>query len=560
MKALRKLPVPLLLICFVTMLLTSCKKESDTPKSAPISTALTPQKAVYAPFEAVVIKTPKGALGSQPLEGLLDGQKVRVMPADTVAVFIMPDVANGSHKLVLTANGKDYTMPVGVVALTNVQSPNVYFDAIEAEVNRNITAINAQADALLLSGVSSIETQALKQNAQQYAAQFNTYKSTYQSLTVAEKQDYARAMAANKADNDEYEALTAAFSGRATALRGTQTVLNYEAGVDLSAKAFVSLVMFTVAHVPVITLLASLAASPEPFTKVPALIALGIAVTSFMVHINMTRAAIGTLFNKALKPFQDLNVDQATYTNGTDTPVNVTAQYRSLTQNDEASGASGTILDGLLANYKSFRSSFSNLVNTLPVAFRPLPFLSALKTHFSATGLSVYNIYVRFSNVTNPAVTLTQLNQADGSVKVRATTGSTTSQNFTYDLTYTNSGFSTGLTKRVSAQVTAANPYCNGVPLKITGIKSYIPANYYYAEFGVYATGGVAPFFVNFYSPCCGGYNSVGSYIGCNGLDGRKITSPINIFYIAPGRSIQLTCTVTDAQGTTQNFTTTVTN
>ena len=557
MKTSRQLLVPLLFICFVTMLLTSCKKEAETPKAAPNSTALTTQKPVYAPFEVVVIKVPKGTLGLQALEGLLDDQKVRVMVADTVAIFVMPDVANGSHKLALTANGKDYSVLVGVVALLNVQSPSAYFDAIEADVNRNIAAINAQADALLRSGVSPTETQALKQNAQQYAAQFGTYKTAYQNLSAADKQNFARAMAANKPGIDEYQLLTEAAATQANALRGLQAPANYEASVTTGMQTHVVLLTYTLLHIPLIALEANFfLAAPTPFMFV----ALSITVASFLLNATLARASVGTLFNKSLKPFQNLFVDQTAYDNGLDTPVTVSADYRSLTTTDETTGAGGSVLDAGLAKYKSFRDAFNNLVGQLPSSLRPTPIGSILRAQAATLSRSIFNAYVRVSNVSNPAVTLTQLNQADGSVKVRATTSATTTQNFTYDITYTNSGFSTGLTKRVSAQVTGANPNCNGVPLKITGIKTYLPTGFNYASFGVYGTGGVAPFLVDFYSPCCGGYNSTGSYIGCGGLDGRQIYSPAYIFYIPPGRSIQLTCTVTDAQGTKQSLTTTVTN
>ena len=454
MPQLSKFSVPLLLGCFFLFLLASCKKEAETLKTVTDTSALSTQKAVYAPFELVAIKTPKNALGTQALDALLDGQKVRLVATDTLAVFVLPDVANGDHTLTLTANGKDYALKVGVRALTNVLAPEVYFTALEAGTTRNLATINAQADALQLGGGPTAEVQALKHNAQQYATQLATYKTTYQGLSAAEKQDFARAMAANKAADDEYEGLTAAFASQASALRGLQAVSNYEAGVDASMKAFAGLVIHTVAHIPSILLTANLVVLlPDPFTKAAALVALGITLNSFLVHITLTRSAVGILLSKALKPALGLDVDQTSYDDGTDVAVNVSAQYRSLVQADETSGAGGSILDAGLARYNQFRDAFNDLVGKLPSVLRPTPIVTVLKAQATNLSRSIYNSYVRISNISNSAVTLLLLNQADGSLKVRATTTATTTQTFTYDLMYMNSGFSTGLTKRVSAQV-----------------------------------------------------------------------------------------------------------
>lgn len=449
--------VRLLLGCFFMFLIASCKKEAETPKTVTDTSALSTLKAVYAPFELVTIKTPKNALGNQALDGMLDGQKVRLVAADTLAVFVMPDVANGAHTLTLTANGKEHALKVGVLALTNVLGPDVYFNALEAQTTRNLTTINAQADALLLGGGPAAAVQALKQNAQQYATQLATHKTTYQGLSASQKQDFARAMAANKADDDEYEGLAAGFASQASALRGMQTVPDYEAGVNISIRTFIRLVFTTFIHIPAIELEAQVLVLSDPFTKAAVLLALGITVTSFMVHLSLTLSAVGILFNKAFKPAQDLDVDQTSYNNGTDMPVNVSAQYRSLNQADETSGAGGSIVDACLAQYKQFRDAFNGMAAKLPSALRPTPIATVLRAQASRVLRNVYNGYVRVSNVSNSAVTLLLLNQSDGSLKVRATTTAATTQAFSYDLQYVNSEFSTGLAKRVSAQVTAGN-------------------------------------------------------------------------------------------------------
>lgn len=451
MKAFFKISIPFLLAGLASFFLGSCTKEAESPKVLPPTAAtLSTPKATYAPFEVVTIKTPKNALGASPFDAQLNGQKVRVYPTDTVAVFVMPDVANGPYTLTLTANSVAYSLNITALALITVLSPEVYFTALETQMNRNLAAITAQADAVLQSGGPAAEGQALKQNAQQYAALFGTYKTAYQNLSPSDKLNFARAMAANKADDDAYEGLAAAAAGQANALRGTQAVTNYEAGVDASMKAFKALVIFTVAHIPFIVAEAQvLAAAPNPFMAV----VLGGTIASFLVHATLARSTAGTLLNKSLKPFQGLGIDQTSYGSGTDVPVNVSVDYESLTPADETTGTRGSILDAGLAKYKSFREAFNNLASQLPAPLQPTAIVSVLKAQASTLSRAVHNSYVRISNLSNPAVTLTPLNQADGSLKVRATTTAATTQNFSYDLAYVNTGFSPGLTKRVAAQV-----------------------------------------------------------------------------------------------------------
>lgn len=101
-----------------------------------------------------------------------------------------------------------------------------------------------------------------------------------------------------------------------------------------------------------------------------------------------------------------------------------------------------------MEKYNSFR-------NNLPEIFKPSFVMTSLKNTFNNTTRSIYNQYVSITNNSNPNVTLQQLNQADGSIKIKATTTASTDQSFTYDVNYTNSNFTSGLKKTVSAKVTA---------------------------------------------------------------------------------------------------------
>lgn len=442
--------VLLLLFCLSALVVASCGKSGE--EAAPSTPDPKVLKASYAPYELVQIKTAKDALGSQPFEGTINGLKVQVTPRDTMACFLLPDMPNGSYTLSLPASDKSYSVPVTVAALTNVQGADVYFNAVEVQMTSNLANINAQADALLLAGGPTADLQALKQNAQKYATLLNNYKADYQRLSVADKLLFAKVMAANKPLIDEYQAIATGLSASATALqRTTQSVQDYEAEVDLSMKAYVLSVAWTVGHIPLIlTSAGSLAAAPNPVSA----LALGITVTSFLVNVQQTAASTGILLNKALKPYTNPSVLETDYAAAQEKPLTITTRFRSLFQGDETSAPGGGIFDRAMEKYLSFKNGYNDLVGRLPAFLKPTTTtINVLKAQFTSRSRNIYNRYIRIGNVSNPAVTLTQLNQPDGSVKLRATTTATSDQTVSYDLTYANGDFAPALTQRVNARV-----------------------------------------------------------------------------------------------------------
>ena len=451
---LRSLPPGLLAFCLAFGALLSCTKKTEDPKASPAAATLATLKAQYAPYELVTIKAPKNALGAQILAATINGKAVQLLARDTLASFLLPDLATGRFDLTFTASGQAYQVPVAVAALPAIQSPDGYFSALEADITRSIARLTAQVDALLKAGGSVADTQPLQDNAQQYAALLSTYKATYQGLSAADKQEFSRALAANKPMSDEYSALTSAFGSSAADVQRIQGVQNHEQAIEISMKAYTLTVLYTVAHIPAILVGGSLAAAAGFNPGV--LLALGVVTTSFMVNVCVVHAATGILLNKSLKPYEGLSIDQTAYTIKQEVQVSITAKYRSLFQGDETSGAGGSILNKGLDAYKTLRQGVSDLIANLPPVLRPKAMKEVLRAAFSSVGRVVHSSYLSIKNISNPAVTLTQLNQADGTVKVVATTTATTDQSFTYDLSYTNSGFSPGLTKQVSARVVVA--------------------------------------------------------------------------------------------------------
>lgn len=449
---LQVLPI-LLFIIFIGFSCDSKEPEPDINSGLPL-VELNTHKTTYVPYEIVSFRTEANALGTEAIEATINNIKVQLTPGDSLASFFLPDIGKGSHTLIFNTNNKRYTLPVLVSDPTNVQSPEIYLSGVENQINLSISSINAQADHLSQVGGTQAEVDDLRNSSQKYANLLKDYKTQYAALSAQEKQEFAKAMAANKEMLDEYTSLNQGLMNSLYALRTTQTVQDYEEEVTISMKAYAKSVVWTVGHIPIILTAAKVAAAaPDPYTKVGAVLALGVSTTSFMVNAQFTLSATGILLNKALKPYENLSVSETVFAVGKETAANITTKYRSLFQGDEVTAPGGSVISTILEKYKSFRSAYNNLIVKLPDFLRPGTTVSALRSQFASVTRSVHNKYVRISNVSNPNVTLTQLNQADGSIKLKATTGATTDQTFTYDVTYSNGGFSIGLSKTMSGKV-----------------------------------------------------------------------------------------------------------
>lgn len=447
----------LVFLAFALLLTSSCDKFPDPTPIDPVEPVeLSTQKQNYAPYEIVTFKTPESVLGTKTIEATINEVKVQVTQGDTIASFLLPDLSSGSYLLHMTDDNNAYTVPIEVSSIKNLKSPDVYYSEIETQINQNILGIIRQADALLQKEGTAAEAEELKQNAQKYANLLQDYKTQYAALSNQEKQEFAKAMAANEAMIEEFNKFSQTLKESVENLRMAQSVDDYETKVTLSMHAYVQTVIFTVGHIPIILTAAKIAAlAPDPYTKAGAILALGVSMTSFMVFVQTTAAASANLVNQALKPYEDLSVSEAVFEIGKEKAVQITANYRSLFQGDVNSSPGGSVISSILEKYQTFKTSYQNLVNNLPGFMRPSTTVNYLKSRFSTAKRAVYNRYISIRNISNPNVTLLQINQEDGSVKLKANTEATTDQSFTYDIVYSNGGFSSGLSETINAKVLA---------------------------------------------------------------------------------------------------------
>lgn len=455
MKKSSSLFIVLLISCITIFFsLNSCSKKDEVTKDGPKS--LNADKSQYSSYEIVTISDSSSLFSIESFPAKINNIEITVSAIENKASFVLPNLINGNYNLSFTINDKDYIVPITVSSLSNVLSADFYFNEIKTNINQNISDLNSQINILEQTSTNPNEYEKLKNDVLKYTNLLNNYTSSYNSLSTGEKQEFAKSIAANQASVKEYDNLTSALHTSTTILR-TQTIQNYEADVEVSKGAFVSSVIFTVAHIPAMVTTAKLMASPNPWISVGAVVATGLIFTSYCINLDETITASHKLTNKSIKPFEFITqTSQTVYNTGVETLSDIQAKYRSLINSDINNSSNGNTISAIVGKYNYFKDKYNGFINALPAIFRPSYVMTSLKNTYSNTTRSIYNQYISITNVSNPNITVQKIDQPDGSIKIKATTTATSDQTFTYDVNYTNSNFTSGLKQTVNAKILIA--------------------------------------------------------------------------------------------------------
>lgn len=440
-------------------LLNSCSKNEEVLNTETLT--LNTDKSQYASYEIVTISANDNLFIEQSFTAKINGIDIIVGSNENIASFVLPDLTDGNYNLSFTINQKNYIVPIKVIALSNIFSADQYFNEVQTSINQNITDLNSQITQLEQNSTNPNEYLNLHNDVIKFTNLLNYYSAAYANLSTEEKQEFAKAMAANKAAIDEYNNLTAAFQASTVALKSVQSVQDYETIVEFTKVAYLKSITWTVAHIPLMIGSAKLMAMPTPWVKLGGGVATGILFTSYCINLDKTITLTEKLAKKSIKPFEFiLQSSQAVYDSGVETDLGTQAKYRPIIDSDsngmgnKTNVGNGSTITTIAQKYNYFKNKYNGFINELPAIFRPSYIMPALNnTYNTTTTRSIFNLYVSITNVSNPKVTLQQLNQADGSIKIKATTSENTDQTFTYDVNYTNSNFTSGLKKTVSATV-----------------------------------------------------------------------------------------------------------
>lgn len=433
---------------------TNCSKESENLKSE--TTELNTEKSHYAPYEVVTISTSEKMISQESTTAKINDLEIPIDIAEDKVSFLLPNLNNGKYILTFSSNKIKYEVPITVESLSNVPSADVYFAEMTSDVQTNINELIVQMNELEQSSYYSNEHIALKNDISKYTNLINSYTESYKQLTEEQKQEFAKMIAANKTVFDLQSALINKLSTKT--LKKLQSVSDYEENVTEKAKVFVESTFHTINLIPKVVGLAILAKTPiHPFINAGAILAAGIYVAKFMISATTTVTAALNLTAAAIKPSEFTSetnkITALEYNTGIEKAFNIRAQYRSLITSD--TNDSGNTIQSIVGSYNTFKEKYTGLINELPDVFKPSYSMTALKNTYTNTTRSVFNKYISISNISNPNVTLEQINLPDGSIKIIASTSSKTDQTFSYDVNYSNSNFSKGFKKSIDAKVLA---------------------------------------------------------------------------------------------------------
>lgn len=447
----------LLLSTLIVFSLNSCSKENgdEDEKKDTETITLSAEKDQYAPYELVTISASENLFTAKSFSAKINNLEVILGADENSASFILPNLANGTYDVNFTLNEKNYIVPITVAAASNILGADQYFTEVKSAITENISDLNTQIASLEQNSTSPEEYENLKNDVVKYTNLLNDYTSSYNNLSADEKLEFAKTMAANKDIFDRYESLTETSLSSTATLKKAQSIQDYEAEVEAATNAFYESVDEMADLIPKIVGFAIVAKTPiHPFINAGAILATGILVAKFMINVDKTVTAAINLTDKSLKPFEFIGQSsEIEFSTGVETVSDFQAKYRSLINTD--SNNSGTLITNIVQKCQYLKDKYNGFVSELPSIFRPSYIMASLKNTYKSTKRSIFNQYVSITNISNPNVTLEQVNQPDGSIKLIATTNSDKDQTFTYDVNYTNDKFASGLNKTFSAKVLA---------------------------------------------------------------------------------------------------------
>ena len=476
------LHLPFLYVFIIGVLAYSCTKkdlENDTQKE---NVQLAATKTQYAPFEITAI----------PFEGCLPGDSVNAqIDGKTVTLYLdrengqlgvmLPNLPNRMYELTFTANKKNYSIPISVVGLANVQSAETYFNKIQTDLQNSITELTNTISQSQQNGENTGSLSVLLADLNRYDQLLKEGKTELNKMSEKDKQEFALFMAANRSSLSESGNM---MSARPTLLRlneeqnipsailGTNqeffaystssnfNITDYEADIESKKEAFATYQATTVLTIAAVTIsLKATIGAPTPWTA----FALLASIIAFEHSFTKTLVLSDLLTESAIKPYEmipdEISGKRSVYgnpmifSNNTETNKSFSAKYRTIINSDQS--VSNKVINDITKIYNTLATKYNSLREKIPAKLRPSYIMKILKESYTTSDRLVHNKYLQISNQTNPKVKFETTKLSDGSFQLKASTEEPTDQNFTFDVSYVNSKFSEVLKKTVSAKVSA---------------------------------------------------------------------------------------------------------
>ncbi len=442
----------------ITLLAMSSCSVTEEDQDEGVSVRISTDKSQYTSYELVKISTDENISSfGQTLSGSINQLNVTLETEENSASFILPSLADGTYDLKVKVNGKDFSIPISVSNLTNIQSPDYYLNSITDFVSQSIANSNQILSELEEDQDGASDYSVLKKDISDQKKLMDGYMAAYQNLSNEDKLEFAKFFSANGAFLEEFRNQANEAYSASRAIGNTSPIDDYEEQVYARQIRFVSNKQMTIAHITAL-LATRIFMNPafSPWVNLGATLAAGVIVGSFVIHAQATAAMGQQLIYQAVKPFELLTgTDPVIYNSGSGEDFSIQAKYRSLMESDLNDINSGDIIQSIVENYDNLKEKYNAFREKLPSAIRPSYVITSLRNTFKSATRFVHSKYLSVTSVSNPEVSVDLIGQPDGSAVLVATTWASSDQDFTYEISYTNQGFANNMTTRVKARVLA---------------------------------------------------------------------------------------------------------
>lgn len=431
-----------MLIGFFVIIVSGCKKDNGANDDKTPSLQL--EKTAYTSLEMAQLLAEGITLTQQTYQGNIGNETVEVYRFGNALVFAMPVLQTGSHTLSLNLNGTNYNANFSITALSPVADAASYLTgfttdfATETNMLRQLAdSLPANRKAMLLADLQTLESQ-LNQANQQFLAASNE-----------DKQAVANFLQANKPWMDSLNLAINAFTLAAGQLK--TGVDNHERNVNTAMENYLNAKAVVIKHIPK---LLAFSAAGFLIGNVPgAAIGAGIAAYVIIKDINKLNLSVSELMDAAIVPFEQMFAsDKATisFANDESKDVYVSLNYRTPYAADASSSV--PLLSDLVGGLADLKQEWDNLLQNLsfPLQFGPVDISTV--SSYTANTRQVHSEHLGISNISSGNIT-SSIDRTDGYFRIKFSSTSTTDQNFTFNVNYTNARFG-NFSYTVSAELT----------------------------------------------------------------------------------------------------------
>jgi len=496
----------LLVMIIVGLLMVTCKKKNNTvePEAEPEqpvsqSGSMSFNKSSFRTYEMAEISFTNVTLSDTAYIATVASQSVKAKRINSKLYMCIPDITQATHTVSVIVSGLTYTTSFTKIAPVNIIDPQIY---LYAEVD-NLIALtsNLQNTLTALSSYTTLtQIPSLQSEITSLFAKLNNLKVQISNLSEIDKIHVATIFSSNKHWLDSARIAVEKLNLMPPPyFKGS--VADYFQVTDTDMKVFTLSIINMAACVGITA--AAVVAAPTVGSAVVAGLVMGSALG---LTEKASEVAMTNLMKNAFKPFESMatffqksnNSTLQLIPNNTLKQLVVNGAFRSPYQLDIPS--TNTLLNQFNDDTHTLFSSCIKINSMAPQLNLNLPEVLSQKSNFNTYTLSVHSKYLTISDISNPNVTLAEVQRINGELFLKFSTNQITNQQFNFNLNFKSSLGE--YTTSISAELGTIPPLDFNYNLTADTIATPLPTG----VINVIPSGGLSPY----------NYNVGGGYQGSN--------------------------------------------